>query len=363
MMKKKQPTEESRSGAAALIDDIIEKACQLRASDIHLEPTEHNLKVRYRVDGILQSGITVHRSMMPSAISRVKVMVNIDIGESRLPQDGKMNLNVDGSDIDLRVSTMPTVYGEKAVIRLLSRDNTSLSLESLGMDEAEYTKFLSSIKRPNGLILITGPTGGGKTTTLYAALNKLNSMEKNIVTIEDPVEYQLPNINQIQVNYKSGLTFAKGLRSILRQDPDIIMVGEIRDAETARIAVQAALTGHLVFSTLHTNSAAGAVERLIDMGIEPYLVSSSLICVVAQRLLRLSCPRCKECGFTGYKGRTGVYEILRIDEDVRSLILRNAGKKEIELKAGMRTIYEAGRDKVTQGLTTEEELRRVIWEE
>ncbi|MFA5098554.1 MAG: GspE/PulE family protein, partial [Candidatus Margulisiibacteriota bacterium] len=266
-------------------------------------------------------------------------------------------------ELDIRGSTMPTVHGEKAVLRLLKRDHAVLPLEDLGMERCCLDIFAKAVFRPQGLVLITGPTGSGKTTTLYAALNRINSADKNIVTIEDPVEYELPGINQTQVNNKAGLTFSKGLRSMLRQDPDVIMVGEIRDSETARIAVQAALTGHLVLSTLHTNSAAGAVERLYDMGVEPFLLASSLICVVAQRLVRLPCTPCRDCGFSGYRGRTGIYEILHIDEEIRGMITKGAGKKEIELNAGLKPLFEAGMEKVRQKITTEEELRRVVWEE
>lgn len=366
MIKITDKTEKAISpsgGATALVNDLIEKAVELKASDMHLEPAEHNLKVRYRVDGLLQNGITIHKSMVPSLIARVKVMVSLDIGESRLPQDGKTHLNILDKDIDLRVSTIPTIFGEKVVLRLLDRGNLSISIEQLGMGSEDLAVFTKAISKPQGLILVTGPTGSGKTTTLYCALNKINSQEKNIITIEDPVEYQLQGINQIQVNYKTGLTFAKGLRSILRQDPDVIMVGEIRDSETAKIAIQAAMTGHLVFSTMHTNSSVAAVERLIDMGAEPYLVATSLTGVISQRLLRLSCPKCKECGFKGYRGRTGIYEIFCIDDEVREMIIKRADRKQIEKTAKIRSLLDVGLEKVNKGLTSKEELFRVVCEE
>ncbi len=321
------------NGVAALLDEILNKAIELRASDIHLEPREEFLRVRYRVDGMLQDGSPVHKSKQAALISRVKVLVNLDIAESRLPQDGRTTLK----KIDLRVSTIPTIHGEKTVIRLLDRKHAHLELEELGMEKQDLEVYRSIISKKSGIVLVTGPTGSGKTTTLYATLSQLNSKEVNIITIEDPVEYQLPGINQIQINPKAGLTFARGLRSILRQDPDIIMVGEIRDLETAKVAIQAALTGHLVFSTLHTNDAPSAVTRLIEMGIEKYLVEATVLGVAAQRLVRKIAPQ-------GYKGRTGIYEVMT----------------GTAVQKGMKTLTEDGLLKIKQGTTTREEIARVL---
>jgi type IV pilus assembly protein PilB len=317
-----------------VLDEIIKKAIGLQASDIHLEPREDYLRVRYRVDGILRDSDPIKKSMQASLISRTKVLVNLDIAESRLPQDGRTNLK----NIDVRVSTIPTLHGEKVVMRLLDRRHAHLSLEELGMEKECLSLYKKMIARRSGIILVTGPTGSGKTTTLYSALSTLNSKEINIMTIEDPVEYQLPGINQIQVNPKSGLTFSRGLRSILRQDPDVIMVGEIRDLETAKIAVQSALTGHLVLSTLHTNDAPSAVNRLVDMGIERYLIEASVIGVVAQRLVR-------KISNEGYRGRTGIYEVL----------LGTSPQK------GMRTLADAGMLKAEKGITTREEIARAVY--
>lgn len=329
---------EPNNDTPALLDEIIKKAVELQASDIHLEPREEYLRVRYRVDGLLQDGTPFHKSKQASLISRVKVLVNLDIAESRLPQDGRTNLKFGKNNIDIRVSTIPTLHGEKVVMRLLNRNHAHLGLEELGMEKQDLELYRKMISKSSGIILVTGPTGSGKTTTLYATLSVLNSKEINIMTIEDPVEYQLPGINQIQVNPKAGLSFSRGLRAILRQDPDVIMVGEIRDLETAKIAIQSALTGHLVLSTLHTNDAASAVNRLVDMGIEKYLVEASVIGVVAQRLARKKYPE-------GYKGRTGIYEIM-------SGVLPHKG---------MRTLVESGMRKVELGITTKEEIARVIY--
>lgn len=317
-----------------LLDNIIKKAIELNASDIHLEPREDYLRIRYRVDGLLQDDKPVHKSKQASLISRIKVLVNLDIAENRLPQDGRTNQK----NMDIRVSTMPTLHGEKVVMRLLNRKQVHLSLEELGMESEDLDLYKQMIAKRNGIILVTGPTGSGKTTTLYATLSKLNSKEINILTIEDPIEYQLPGINQVQVNPKAGLTFSRGLRSFLRQDPDIIMVGEIRDLETAKIAFQAALTGHLVFSTLHTNDAPSTVIRLIDMGIDKYLVEASVIGVIAQRLIRKKSD-------DGYKGRIGLYEIML----------------GVTPHRGMKTLSEKGELKVKQGITSKEELARVIY--
>jgi type II secretory ATPase GspE/PulE/Tfp pilus assembly ATPase PilB-like protein len=321
-----------------LLDEILKKAINLNASDIHLEPREEFLRLRYRVDGLLQDGTPIQKSRQAFLISRVKVLVNLDIAECRLPQDGRSKQKIENQTVDLRVSTIPTLFGEKIVLRLLNRCHLQLKPEDLGMEVSDFALFKKMIAKRSGLILVTGPTGSGKTTTLYAALSSLNSKEINIVTIEDPVEYQLPGINQIQINPKAGLTFSSGLRSILRQDPDVIMVGEIRDLETAKIAIQSALTGHLVFSTLHTKDAPSTVTRLVDMGIDRYLVESSLIGVVAQRLIRKKTAQ-------GYKGRTGIYEVM-------------LGHSP---QAGMKTLAENGQTKVNQGVTSREELARVIY--
>ena len=329
--------ETNGNGLSALLDEILAKAVELQASDVHLEPREEYVRVRYRIDGLLQDGAPVHKAKQTSLLSRVKVLVNLDIAESRLPQDGRTDLKIGRSHLDLRVSTIPTIHGEKAVIRLLDRRHAHLSLEDLGMEKEDLEIYRSVISKRNGIVLVTGPTGSGKTTTLYATLTQLNSKEVNIVTIEDPVEYQLPGINQIQVNPKSGLTFTRGLRSILRQDPDIIMVGEIRDLETAKIAIQAALTGHLVFSTLHTNDAPSAVTRLLEMGIEKYLVEATVLGVVAQRLVRKITPQ-------GYKNRTGIYEVMP----------GTFPRKE------MKTLLEDAKLKVKREITTIEEVARVI---
>jgi type IV pilus assembly protein PilB len=317
-----------------LLDNIIRKAIELQASDIHFEPRENYLRIRYRVDGLLQEGEQIHKSKQASLTSRIKVLVNLDIAEKRLPQDGRTTLK----KIDLRVSTTPTIHGEKVVIRLLNRKQTLLGLEELGMEKEDLVLYRKMISKRSGIILITGPTGSGKTTTLYSTLSILNSPQINILTIEDPVEYQLPGINQIQINSKAGLTFSRGLRSFLRQDPDIIMIGEIRDLETAKIAFQASLTGHLVFSTLHTNDAPSAITRLIEMGIDRYLVEASIIGVIAQRLVR-------KITTDGYRGRLGIYELM-------------FGSSPHQ---GMKTLLENGDQKVKQGITTREELARVIY--
>ncbi len=317
-----------------LLNKIINKAIELKSSDIHFEPREEYLRIRYRVDGLLQDCETIHKQKEASLISRIKVMVGLDIAENRLPQDGRTKFK----NIDIRVSTIPTIHGQKIVMRLLDRKQALLKLEDLGMQKSDFETYQKLISKRNGIVLVTGPTGSGKTTTLYATLSTLNSKDTNITTIEDPVEYQLPGINQIQINPKAGLTFSRGLRSILRQDPDIIMVGEIRDLETAKIAIQAALTGHLVFSTLHTNDAASAPIRLIEMGIDKYLVEASVIGVVAQRLVRKLTPN-------GLKGRIGIYEIME-------------GTKP---QNNMRTLAQDGEFKIKQGVTTREEVLRSVY--
>ncbi|ACL69354.1 type II secretion system ATPase GspE [Halothermothrix orenii] len=369
---------------------IINQAIQMKASDIHIEPQEDQVRVRYRVDGVLRENMTVPKHSQAALISRLKIIADLDITERRVPQDGRIELNVSGVKIDMRVSTLPTVYGEKVVIRLLNKEEKLLQIEQLGFSETNLSRFMKLIKQPHGIILVTGPTGSGKSTTLFAALNKLNTPEKNIITVEDPVEYQLRGINQVQANSRVGLTFASALRSILRQDPDIVMVGEIRDEETARIAVRAALTGHLVLSTLHTNDAVSSVTRLIDMGIPPYLVASSVIGVVAQRLVRRLCTckeeyvpgpeemeflqvndigklqrpeGCKKCHSTGYRGRLPVHEILIMDRKLREMIVNGEGEsviKKYARKAGMLTLKEDGVNKVIEGLTSYEELARVV---
>ncbi len=344
------------SGATALVNDLIDRALSCDASDIHIEPFEHNLRIRFRIDGALRSKMTVQKSMAQTIVMRIKVMFDLDIGESRQPQDGKAHVRTGDHDIDLRASTMPTIFGEKIVLRLLKKESAAKGLDGIGMSKNDLEKFSASVSRKSGFIIVAGPTGCGKTTTLYAALNSINSPDRNIITIEDPVEYQITGISQVQINNKAGLTFARGLRSILRQDPDVIMVGEIRDEETARIAVQAALTGHLVFSTLHTNDAASAIGRLRDMGIAPYLVSSSLICVVSQRLVRTKCQPCKECSFSGFRGRTGIFEVLAVDDRIRELINGSAAKKDIEKYAQLHTMMDDGLEKTLIGLTTREEV-------
>lgn len=373
-----------------LVNRIIQQAIQARASDIHIEPQGDEVRVRLRVDGLLRELQRLPIGHLSSLISRIKIMAAMDIAEKRLPQDGRFQFTTGRHRVDLRVSTLPTVFGEKAVIRLLDQKAMLLSLDELGFLPPIKEQFKNLIASSYGMQLITGPTGSGKTTTLYAALNALNSPQKNIVTIEDPVEYLLPGTNQVRVNPKAGLTFASGLRSILRQDPDIIMVGEIRDQETADIAVRAAITGHLVFSTLHTNDAAGAITRLLDMGIEPYLVNSSIIGVVAQRLVRKICPYCREsyrpesrslerlwlpdtvelwrgrgcdyCHNTGFAGRTGIHEVLVMNQDLRELVAAKAPSRAIKEKAmaaGMVPLLEDGLLKARQGLTTVAEVLRV----
>lgn len=379
-----------------LVNTILSEAVRLRASDIHIEPYQKELKIRYRVDGVLYNSLTPPRNLHSAIVSRIKVMAKMNIAEKRLPQDGRIRLRVADRDFDIRVSTLPTSFGERVVLRLLDKTSVLLGLEEVGLTAKQMELFERLISAPNGIILVTGPTGSGKTTTLYAALNRINSPDKNIITIEDPVEYQLPGIGQIQVNNKIGLTFAKGLRSIVRQDPDVILVGEIRDTETAEISIHAALTGHLVFSTLHTNDAPGAITRLIDMGIEPFLVSSAVNAILAQRLVRVICEKCKEpyrpsartikemgepegekdlvlyrgrgcdaCLHTGYRGRTGIFEFLVLDDVLRGLILQTSDAATIRkaaMERGMKTLREDGLEKVKQGVTTVEEVLRVTGE-
>ena len=373
---------------------LLLQAIKQGASDIHIEPTETELRVRYRVDGMLQIATTMAKKIHPAVVSSLKIMAQMNITETRLPQDGRIRFETNGKILDLRVSSLPTMDGEKIVIRILDRDSIKLSLTDLGLNEEELTRFKRTVNKPHGIVLISGPTGSGKTTTLYAVLRSISTAEKNISTLEDPIEYRLDMINQSQVNSNIGFTFAKGLRTLMRQDPDVIMVGEIRDPETAQIAVQAALTGHLVLSTIHTNDAPGAITRLIDMDIEPFLVASALEGVIAQRLIRKLCPFCKrpyepsleilercglshsqesvhkfyeavgcrECNRLGYKGRMGIYEILVPSDKLPSLIVANkptAVLAEVARKAGMKTLMQNGVSKVLAGKTSIEEVFRV----
>ena len=380
-----------------LVNLTILQAIREGASDIHVEPEEETLKTRFRVDGILQEVPSPPKHLQSAIASRIKILAGLDIAERRIPQDGRFNLKIEGKEIDVRVSCFPTIYGENVVLRLLDVSSALLTLPQLGFSKEILGKYEKLISRPHGILLVTGPTGSGKTTTLYASLDKINTADKNIITIEDPVEYRLPGIRQTQVNSKVKLTFANGLRSILRQDPDIIMVGEIRDLETAEIAIQAALTGHFVLSTLHTNDAPGAMTRLIDMGVEPFLISSSVIGVLAQRLVRTLCKECKEayvpsketledlglalpkepikfyrekgcpkCRNTGYKGRIGIFELMIPDEKIRKLTLTKTSLEEIRRQAqasGMTRLKDDGIRKIHEGVTTVEEVLRVTEEE
>ncbi|MDD5097874.1 MAG: ATPase, T2SS/T4P/T4SS family [Candidatus Omnitrophica bacterium] len=373
-----------------LVNILITDAVKDRVSDIHIEPDVEVLRVRFRIDGILHEVHTLPIKLSNAVISRIKILADIDIAENRRPQDGKISVKLENKDLDIRVSTFPTVHGENVVMRLLDRSSILLGLEDLGFTKDNLAIFTKMIAQPNGIILVTGPTGSGKTTTLYSALSTISSMEKNIITIEDPVEYELALVRQTQVNPKADVTFANGLRSILRQDPDVIMVGEIRDKETAEVAIQASLTGHLVFSTLHTNDAPSSLTRLIDMGLEPFLISSSLILIVAQRLVRKICPKCKEeysaplaalkdlgldsltkffrgkgcpvCKNSGFLGRIGIFEVLVVDESIRKMVEEKKSADIIKKKAvesGMKTLREDGLDKARAGLTTIEEILRV----
>ncbi|MCK5825730.1 MAG: Flp pilus assembly complex ATPase component TadA, partial [Desulfuromusa sp.] len=374
------------------------QAYRQRASDIHIEPFENTVIVRYRVDGILYEIQRPPYRALPNIISRLKIMANLDIAEKRLPQDGRFSVRIAGKQADIRVSILPTAFGERVVLRLLDKSSGMLGLEDIGVDAEMLPQIKKMIQKNHGILLVTGPTGAGKTTTLYSSLLAINSREQNIITVEDPIEYQLPGVGQIQVNPKIDLTFARGLRSILRQDPDVIMVGEIRDSETAKIAVQAALTGHLVFSTLHTNDSAGALARLVEMGVEPFLAASALVGVLAQRLVRTVCPHCRisyqpdeqllaelfdgtevpshaafyrgrgcsHCMDVGYLGRTGLYELLEVTDPIRRLVTSNADAATIRtqaLKMGMRPLRQAGLVKVLAGETTVEEILRVTQEE
>jgi len=377
-----------------LVNLLLSGAVRDRASDIHIEPYQNNVKIRYRIDGILYDILTLPRRTQSPLVSRIKIMARLNIAEKRLPQDGRIDIRIGERNVDIRVSVLPTAFGERVVLRILDKTSEILKLSDLGMDDRNIRIFNQMIKSPFGIILVTGPTGSGKSTTLYAALSTINSPEVNIITIEDPIEYQIEGVGQIQVNPKIDLTFANGLRSIVRQDPDVILVGEIRDLETAEIAIQSSLTGHLVFSTLHTNDAASAITRLIDMGIEPFLVTSSVIAIIAQRLVRVLCPRCREpyipdatslfnigisqedledhiiykkqgclsCKNTGYRGRTGIFEILVMDDPLKRLVLATSDSNQINelaIKRGMKTLYGDGVHQVLNGTTTIEEVLRV----
>jgi type IV pilus assembly protein PilB len=379
-----------------LVNLVISQAIGDGASDIHMEPHRRSVQVRYRVDGLLHDVMTPPKQLQAAIVSRLKIMANLDIAERRIPQDGRIHVVIENKEYDLRVSTLPTVFGEKVVMRILDQSSTRLGLNKLGFNTATLEVWEGMAAKPYGMILVSGPTGSGKTTTLYSTLYKINTTDKNILTVEDPVEYQLPRVNQVQVNPKAGLTFANGLRSFLRQDPDIIMVGEIRDKETAEIAIQASLTGHLVLSTIHTNDAPSATTRLVDMGVEPFLISSSILGVLAQRLARTICTNCREayappvealhrlglkpdqgeeilfyrgkgcdrCKGSGYKGRYGIFELMPMSEAIRELVLKGASADQIRQQAvaeGMKTLADDGILKVLEGATTIDELLRVVY--
>ena len=350
-----------------MLNALLTQAARDGASDIHIEPYERHSSVRFRVDGALREVVQPNRALHAALISRLKIMADLDIAEKRLPQDGRISLRLGTRAIDVRVSTIPNAHGERAVLRLLDKSESKLSLEAVGMQGDVLRKFERLIAQPHGIILVTGPTGSGKTTTLYASLARLDASRNNIMTVEDPIEYDLPGVGQTQVNPRIELTFARALRAILRQDPDIVMIGEIRDIETAQIAIQASLTGHLVLATLHTNDAASAVTRLIDMGVEPFLLSSSLLGVLAQRLVRKYCTTCggkgcDACGGTGYAGRTGVFELLVVDDDIRAQVHGQAPEADIRAAAlakGMQLMRDDGERLIQQGITSREEVLRV----
>lgn len=376
-------TVEGTGRASQITEELIRRGVAMGATDIHLEPLEGGLRVRYRVDGLLREGGFFARNLQPAILTRIKVMAGLDIAESRQPQDGRLRVRYDQRDIDIRISTFPTLYGEDIVLRLLDRTQVKLDLSALGMDTEDMATFREALKRPEGLILITGPTGAGKTTTLYAALITLNTVTRAIVTLEDPIEYELPGVRQSQINPKAGLTFAAGLRALLRHDPDVILVGEIRDRDTVEIGLTAALTGHLVLTTLHTNSAAAAIPRLLDMGAEPFVLASAIRLIVAQRLVRVLCSECKRpvpvpdavrqryqlgtgtiyqpvgctaCHSTGYRGRTGIFELIAESPALAECIYQHAFAEEIQRRCGGRTLFEHGLQKVRQGITSLEEV-------
>ncbi len=384
--------------AVLLASQIINSAVRAGASDIHIEPQEKHMRVRNRIDGVLHEIMQQPSSMHAPVVSRIKVMANMDIAERRVPQDGRATVKIDGKVIDIRVASLPSAYGEKITMRLLNRSSQLITIDELGFPSRDHERYMNTIRLPYGFLLVTGPTGSGKSTTLYASLAQLNSVDRNVITLEDPIERRMEGLNQVQMNEKAGMTFASGLRSILRSDPDVVMIGEIRDKETAKIAVEAALTGHFVLSTLHTNDAASAVTRLGEMGVEGFLTASALVGVVAQRLVRVLCPRCKKaytlsraevlemlpdfpirddeqevtlykatgclaCSNTGYKGRRGVYEFLQVSEEIQHMILTHASNHEIKAKAveqGMTTLRDDGLRKVRDGITSVEEMLRVI---
>ncbi len=391
----KRQEDVDNSPVVKLVNNIIEGGVRQRASDIHIEPFEYNVRIRYRIDGVLREIISYDRALYAAIIARLKVISGMDISEKRKPQDGRITITVDRREYDIRVSNLPTVFGEKVVMRLASKEGFKRDKKDLGLSPTDLVKFDNILRNPHGIILVTGPTGSGKSTTLYTALSELASDEVNIITVEDPVEANVDNVNQVQVNVKANLTFASALRSILRQDPDIIMIGEIRDGETAEIAVKASITGHLVVSTLHTNSTAASISRLIDMGIEPYLLGDSLVGIIAQRLVRRLCPECKEsyeadeeekrilkvpqdeplrlykacgceaCGNTGYYGRIGVYEIMPISRKIKNLIASGANADEITAQAvteGMNTLRMSASNYVKQGLTSFNEMMKITYE-
>ncbi len=396
LLKDVSEDEINNAPAVRLVNSIIEQAVKNRASDVHIEPTENDLRIRFRVDGELHEAMRVFKSTQGPVITRIKIMANMNIAERRIPQDGKIEMNLGSKSVDIRVSSLPTIYGEKLVLRILDKSGYIITKDKLGLSDDDLKLFDNLLRHPNGIILLTGPTGSGKTTTLYAMLNELNKPDKNIITVEDPVEYTLEGLNQVQVNEKAGLTFASALRSILRQDPDIIMIGEIRDRETAEIAIRSSITGHLVLSTLHTNDSAGAITRLIDMGIEPYLVSSSVVGVIAQRLARKICDNCKieydaskrekiilgidadeslklyrskgcaVCNKTGYRGRVPIYEIMMMTPKIKELINEKAPADVILNEAvsnGMNTLKESAKKLVLSGVTTVDEMLRLTYDE
>ncbi|OGV38304.1 MAG: hypothetical protein A2X48_06810 [Lentisphaerae bacterium GWF2_49_21] len=364
----------SEATIVRLVNEMFSRALEMDASDIHIEPEENKLIVRFRIDGLLQEFLTTPISQYPAIVSRIKLVGGLNIAERRLPQDGRTNMKIGKGDVDVRISTIPTMNGESVVLRLLRKDSMNIDLKSIGMNDDMREQFEKLISLPHGIILVVGPTGSGKTTTLYGAMSKLNSREKKIITVEDPIEYRIERLSQMQVNPKIGLDFANSLRHIVRQDPDVILVGEIRDKDTAEIAVHASLTGHLVLSTLHTNDAVGAISRLLDIGVEGFLISSSLKAVLSQRLVRKLCLKCKgkgsdkdsnkcrNCSGTGFRGRTGIFELLLVNEEIASAISKNSDSgmiAKLAKKNGMKKLVEDGRDKVAAGITLESEIARV----